>query len=138
MNYAKVAQALRDLADAIDGDEDEAPKKAPAKAAAKKPAPPADDDDEDEKPAPKKKAPAKKPAADDDDDSGYDYQKDIRPHVVGLSKDHGREVALEVLEKFTNPVDDEPCTKGDQVAPEDYDRLLKLIAKKRAQLEADD
>lgn len=109
-------------------DGETAPKKA-AKPAPKKP--PAAEDDEDA--APKKPAAKKRPV--DDDDSGYDYQTDIRPHVVGLSKDHGREIALEVLEKFTNPVDGEPCTKGDQVDPEDYEKLLKAIKRKRAELD---
>lgn len=150
-----IAVGLRAAADAIENLDDETPSKPAAK---KKPA--ADDDDEtpapkkrkpaaeddDDTPAPKKKA---KPADDDDepapkkkakpaDDDELDYERDIRPQVVALSKDTSREVALEVLEKFTNPATDEPCTKGAEVDPEDWPRLLKEIKKARAKHEADD
>lgn len=87
--------------------------------------------DEDE-PAPKPKA---KPKAAEPDDDALDYETDVRPAVVSLSKDHGRDTALEVLEKFTNPATDEPCTKGQEVDPADYEKLLKAIKRKRAELE---
>lgn len=151
-----IAVGLRAAADAIEQlDEDDAPKATKKKAAPaedddepapKKKAKPAPADDEDDEPKPKKKA---KPAADEDDEpapkkkakaaeSDYDYETEIRPLVVALSKDCGREVALEVLEKFTNPATDEPCTKGAEVDPADYEKLLKEIKKARAKHEADD
>lgn len=111
MNLKSIAQSLRDIADAIE--EDEVPAKPAPK---KKPAPPADDDE--------------------DEATGLDYLTEVKPLVVKLSKDHGRDVALEVLEKFEN-AKGEPCTKGAEVLPEDYEKLLKAIARKNKEL-ADD
>ena len=103
---------------------------APAPKSKAKPKAAADEDE----PAPKPKA---KPKAAEPDDDALDYETDVRPAVVSLSKDHGRDAALEVLEKFTNPATDEPCTKGQEVAPEDYPALLKAIKKARAKLDAE-
>lgn len=72
-------------------------------------------------------APRKKPAAKDE----LDYEADVRPVVVQLSKDFGREAALEVLGKFTNEATDEPCTKGQEVSEKDWAKLLKEIKKYR-------
>ncbi|CAB4198796.1 hypothetical protein UFOVP1324_23 [uncultured Caudovirales phage] len=130
MNYKAAAQALRDLADALEEDDAPAPKAAPKK----KPAPVEEDDE----PAPKPKAKPKAKPADDDDDGGLDYENDVRPILVGLSKDHGREHAAEVLAKFTNPSTDEPCTKGQEVDPADYEKFVKALKRKVAALEADD
>lgn len=107
-------------------------------------------EDADAAPAPKPKAkpkaaavaaeddePKAKPKAAEADDDGPDYEKDVRPAVVALSKAHGREVALEVLEKFTNPATEEPCTKGAEVDPADYPKLLKAIRVKIAELAED-
>jgi len=125
MNYKAAAQALRDLAEALETD-DAPPKKPPVKKA------PVEEDDE---PAPPKKPPVKKaPVEEDDEPTGLDYATEVKPHVVKLSKDHGREVALEVLEKFTNPATDEPCTKGAEVDPADYEKLMKAIKRKIAEL----
>lgn len=88
---------------------------------------------EDDEPAPKPKAkPKAKPA---EDDEGLDYETEVRPHVVGLSKDHGRDVAVEVLSDFENPATGDAATKGQEVDPADYPRLLKAIKKKRAELD---
>lgn len=123
-----VLAALQGAIDAVDALPDE---DTPAKTTVKK-KPPVEVAEDDE-PAPKPKAkPKAKPAEDDD---GPDYETEVRPHIVGLNKDHGREVALEVLSDFANPATDEPCTKGQEVDPADYPRLLKAIKKKRAELD---
>lgn len=70
-------------------------------------------------------------------DDGPDYETEVRPKVVALSKDFGRDAAMEVLGRFTNPATDEPCTKGAEVDPADYPKLLSDLKKERKRLEAE-
>lgn len=127
MNLKGVAQALRELADAIEEDDAPAPKAKPKRAV-----------EVEEEPAPKPKPKPKPAPAAEDGDEELDYEKDIRPKITGLSRDHGKECALEVLEQFENASTGEPCTKGTEVSPEDWPRFLKKIAAMRKKMEADD
>jgi hypothetical protein len=80
---------------------------------------------------------SKSPSKDDADEDELDYERDVKPQIVALSKEFGRDVALEVLEQFTNAATDEPCTKGQEVSPEDWPKFLKAIKKARAKAEAE-
>lgn len=54
-----------------------------------------------------------------------DYDTDVRPLVVKVSKDEGREKALEILGEFTNESTGEPCTKGQEVSESDWPALIE-------------
>lgn len=88
-------------------------------------------------PAPKAETKPKaeaKPKAETKPKDDRDYEKDIRPTLVALSK-QSREAMAEVLGKFTNPVSGEPCVKGVEVDPSDWDELLKQAKAKSAELD---
>jgi hypothetical protein len=61
-----------------------------------------------------------------DDKPSLDYDTDVRPLVVKLSKDHGRDVALGVLQAFQTEGGDD-CTKGQEVQPKDWPALVKAV-----------
>lgn len=121
-------QAFQSFAEDAGNDAPAAPKKRTTSASAT--------DASDDAPEPKASS-RKKPSPPSDDGEGPDYETDVRPKVVALSKDYGRDTALEVLAKFTNPATDEPCTKGQEVDPADYPKLLKAIKVKIAELAED-
>lgn len=70
------------------------------------------------KPAAAKPAAKPKPPA-------LDYEKDVRPLVVKVSKDLGRDKALEILGEYTNESTNEPCTKGQEVSESDWPALIE-------------
>lgn len=49
-----------------------------------------------------------------------DYDADVKPLVLRVSKEKGRDVAVELLAEFTNPATGEPCTKGQEIDPSDW------------------
>lgn len=75
------------------------------------------------KPSPEKAKPA--PAEDEDSDT-LDYDSDVRPLVVKLSKAHGREAALEVISEFEDE-SGEACTKAQEVVEADWPELVKKV-----------
>ncbi|QCW21937.1 hypothetical protein JessAGP_007 [Caulobacter phage Jess A] len=79
-----------------------------------------------------KAAPAAKKA--DAKPKTKDYETEVRPELVKLSK-KDREAMAEVLGQFTNPSTGEPCTKGVEVDPKDYDALLQATADKLSELD---
>lgn len=62
------------------------------------------------------------------------YETDVRPHVVNLSKTHGRDAALEVVSKFSNE-DDEPCANAKDVQASDWPLLVKRVKAAQAKLD---
>lgn len=95
-----------------------------------------------DEPAPRRRAAA--PPADEPEDeapprrrakAGLDYETEVRPHIVKLSKDHGREAAAEILEQFKNPATGKPCTKGQELDEADYDEALKLVLDEQKRLD---
>lgn len=101
---------------------------APVKGKAKPPA------DEDEAPKPKPKA---KPAAAAEEKEGPDYDEDIRPLILAMSKTN-REDLLEIFNEFENAAeDDAPCVKGSQVAEGDYPALLSKLKKLKKKIDAE-
>lgn len=65
------------------------------------------------------------PAADepepdaDDGSEGITYEE-VSALVVRLSKEKGRDVAVNFLKGFKNPANKKPATKGAEIAPADY------------------
>lgn len=91
-----------------------------------------------------KKDTKKAPTTADDEPAGLDYETEVRPLVVKLSKAHGRDAALEVLNAFES-ADGEPCTKGTEVQEADWPALVKKVNatqkrldKAKAEAEADE
>lgn len=85
--------------------------------------------------APAKAKPKAKPApAETDDDAGLVYEDDVRPHVVKLSKVHGRDAALEVVSTFEN-ADGDPCENAKDVQPADWAALVTKVKKAQVRLD---
>lgn len=88
-----------------------------------------------DEPAPKAKA-KPKPAAEEKE--GPDYDTDIRPLILAMSKTN-REDLLEIFNEFENAAeDDAPCVKGSQVAESDYPALLSKLKKLKKKIDAED
>jgi len=94
-----------------------------------------------EKPKPAAAKDKPKPA-EEDEPAGLDYEKDVRPVIVKLVKDHGREHAAEVLSAFETD-DGETVTKGQELQPRDWAAAVAAVKKLQKKLdkekaEADD
>lgn len=102
----------------------------------KKAAAPADDDGPAEPEQPKKAAAKKtEPPPAEDDDAAF-YAEHVRPLIVKLSKDHGRDAAVEVCGQFEDAAGN-ACTKGQEVQPDDYEALIKAVKKAQKRLDAE-
>jgi hypothetical protein len=64
----------------------------------------------------------------DDDEPEIDYATDVKPLVVKVSKDLGRDAAMNILGKFKGE-DGKPATKGQEVLPKDYAKLIAACEK---------
>ena len=113
LTAALFAKGLRAFADAIE----EKPGK-PAAAA----------------PKPAAAAPAAESAAEEDPTEGITYEE-VSALVVRVSKEKGRDVAINFLKGFKNPAGGKPATKGAEIAPADYPRAK---AEAEALLEAEE
>ena len=69
-----------------------------------------------------------------DDDGALDYDTDVRPLVVKLSKTHGREAALDVVSQFETP-EGEPATKAQEVQEQDWPALIRKVKARHAKLD---
>jgi hypothetical protein len=54
------------------------------------------------------------------------YEDDVRPFVLKLSKDHGREAALEVTLQFED-ADGKPCENAKHVQTADWAKLVAAV-----------
>ena len=66
--------------------------------------------------------PADEPEPDADDGSEGITYEEISALVVRVSKEKGRDVAINFLKTFKNPANKKPATKGAEIAPADYPR----------------
>lgn len=74
------------------------------------------------KPSPKNAAP--EPEAEEDAEDvteGITYEE-VSALVVRVSKEKGRDTAINFLKTFKNPANKKPATKGSEIAPADYPR----------------
>lgn len=67
---------------------------------------------------------AAKPKEDAAPDHGIEYET-VSALVVRLSKEKGREIAVNFLKGFTNPANKKPATKGAEISPADYPRAVE-------------
>lgn len=68
-------------------------------------------------------APAAAPEP-EDESGGIEYET-VSALVVRLSKEKGRDVAINFLKTFKNPANNKPATKGAEIAPADYPRAVE-------------
>lgn len=59
----------------------------------------------------------------DDESGGIEYET-VSALVVRLSKEKGRDIAINFLKTFKNPANKKPATKGAEIAPADYERAV--------------
>lgn len=74
--------------------------------------------------SPRNAAPADEPPADEDEadvTEGITYEE-VSALVVRVSKEKGRDTAVNFLKTFKNPANKKPATKGAEIAPADYPR----------------
>jgi hypothetical protein len=74
--------------------------------------------------APRNAAPKPKEEPAEDDSGGIEYET-VSALVVRLSKEKGRDVAINFLKGFKNPANKKPATKGAEIAPADYPRAVE-------------
>lgn len=74
--------------------------------------------------APKNAAPKPPETTDEDESGGIEYET-VSALVVRLSKEKGRDVAINFLKTFKNPANKKPATKGAEIAPADYPRAVE-------------
>lgn len=74
------------------------------------------------KPSSKNAAPETEPEAEEEDvTEGITYEE-VSALVVRVSKEKGRDRAINFLKTFKNPANKKPATKGAEIAPADYPR----------------
>lgn len=71
--------------------------------------------------SPRNAAPPEEPADEDDGSEGITYEE-VSALVVRVSKEKGRDTAVNFLKTFKNPANKRPATKGAEIAPKDYPR----------------
>lgn len=73
--------------------------------------------------SPRNAAPAAEepPAEEEDVTEGITYEE-VSTLVVRVSKEKGRDTAINFLKTFKNPANKKPATKGAEIAPADYPR----------------
>jgi len=72
--------------------------------------------------SPRNKAPEAEPEVEEEDvTEGITYEE-VSALVVRVSKEKGRDTAINFLKTFKNPANKKPATKGAEIAPADYPR----------------
>lgn len=62
------------------------------------------------------------------------YATDVQPHIVKLSKVHGREAAVDILGEFEDE-DGNACASGKTVQPADWPALVKKVQARQKKLD---
>jgi len=74
------------------------------------------------------KTPKAKDVEPEPEDHGIEYQT-VSDLVVRVSKELGRDAAVDFLKTFKNPADGKPAKKGAEISPADYPRAVEAATK---------